>query len=357
MSVGVARFVLAALFLLSALVAPFGCNFSPAPSPGPAAEAGEAGVPAAAGQYLFCFWNVENLFDDQNDKRQSADEPYDNWFSNDRNALEEKLDRLCTALLKMNHGRGPDILALVEVESVHAAELLLEALNKRLRDPALHYQHVLMKNLIAGRHIAPAIITRLPVRGDRTRLLGKKQRILEGHIHVNGHELIVLATHWTSRVSDEKGEARARYADQIYGAFHGMYKRNSQVDVLICGDFNDPPDAVSVTQHLHATGNVNALTNGAQPRLFNLMAGKDPARFGTHYYRGWWIFDQIVVSPGMLAIGGWSCEPNSVHVDNSLTRPGDPQRRPWRFGDRDNNGPRGYSDHFPVTVRLRVQEG
>src|SRR5262249_15573643 len=250
------------------------------------------------------------------------------WFARDPKALEQKLDNLCKAVLNMNGGRGPDILAIVEVESVRAAELLQEALNKRL-DPAQHYKHVLMKELTAGRHIAPAILTRLPVRADRTKLLGKRQRILEGHIHVNGHELVVVASHWTSRLSDEKGEARARYADQIYGAFQAMHKNNRHVDVLICGDFNDPPDAESVTQHLHATGSVGAVKkNGAPPRLLNLMAEKDPAQFGTHYYRKWWIFDQLVVSPGMLDNAGWSCDPKSVHVENSLVRPGDKQRRP-----------------------------
>src|SRR5436190_692069 len=84
---------------------------------------------------------------------------------------------------------------------------------------------------------APAIITRLPVLKERTQLLGKRQRILEGHIVVNDQELVVLATHWTSRLSDAKGQARAHYADVIYGRFLGMFKRNPKVDLLICGDF------------------------------------------------------------------------------------------------------------------------
>src|SRR5262249_16251818 len=159
---------------------------------------------------------------------------------------------------KMNQGRGPDILAVVEVESVRAAELLQAALNQRLKDPALHYQHVLMKNLNAGRHIAPAIITRLPVKAHRTKLLGNRQRILEGHVVVNGHELVVLASHWTSRLTDADGTSRARYADQLYGTFRAMHRNDPNVDVLICGDFNDPPDAASVTDHLHATGDAAA---------------------------------------------------------------------------------------------------
>src|SRR5262249_29873914 len=158
-----------------------------------------------------------------------------------------KLAHLSKALIDLNQGKGPDILAVAEVENVRAAELLREALNARLSDSSLHYSHLLMKDLSAGRHIAPAIITRLPVVKDKTRLHGRSERILEGHIVVQGQDLVVLASHWTSRLNDKTGEHRGRYGDQIYGVFKRMYKRDPKVDLLVCGDFNDPPDAPSVT--------------------------------------------------------------------------------------------------------------
>ena len=89
--------------------------------------------------------------------------------------------------------------------------------------------------------------------------------------------------------------------------------------------------------------------------LLNLSAGRDPNRHGTHYYRGGWsIFDQIVVSPGLLDQRGWTCEVESVETVNTLVRPRDRYQRPWRFGSF-RAGDHGYSDHFPVTVRLKVQ--
>jgi endonuclease/exonuclease/phosphatase family metal-dependent hydrolase len=306
--------------------------------------------------YLFCFWNVENLFDDHEDGRVNpVDREFDRWFARDQQALQLKLDHLSEAIIQLNGGRGPDILAVAEVETVRAAELLRDTLNKRLTDASLHYTSVLMKELIAGRHIAPAIITRLPVERDRTRLHGSRLRILEGHVTVQGHDLVVLASHWTARVTDERGEHRAKYGDQLYGTFKGVYKRNPKVDLLICGDFNDPPEAPSVTKHLRATGDINTMLHpDGDPLLFNLFADKDPtAGFGSHFYAGhWYLFDQIVVSPGLLDRDGWSCDPTSVCTVNTLTRPGDPKHRPWRFGNEHDHAPRGYSDHFPVTVRL-----
>ena len=63
--------------------------------------------------------------------------------------------------------------------------------------------------------------------GDRTRLLGKQQRILEGHLQANGHDLVIMASHWTSRVTDEEGDKRDRYGDTIYGRFRAMYNEQS----------------------------------------------------------------------------------------------------------------------------------
>jgi endonuclease/exonuclease/phosphatase family metal-dependent hydrolase len=306
--------------------------------------------------YLFCFWNVENLFDDHLDGRENkGDKEFDTWFARDPAALQLKLNHLSDALIRLNGGRGPDILAVVEVETRRAAELLTEALNRRLDNPDLAYKHVLMKDVNGGRHISPAIITRLPVRGDRTRLHGSRLRILEGHVDVDGHDLVVLASHWTARVTDEDGSHRAKYGDQLYGVFRAMATNNPAVDLLICGDFNDPPDAPSVVDHLHATADRRFLTAGGAPRLLDLFGDKDAqAGFGTHYYRKWYIFDQIVVSPGLLDREGWSCDPDSAQTVNRLVRAGDRHHHPWRFGGEHDRGERGYSDHFPVTVRLSV---
>ncbi len=313
-----------------------------------------------AGGFLFCFWNVENLFDDRDDQRHGADKEYDHWFAHNDEDRQLKYDHLAEALLKMNDGKGPDILALAEVESLRAAEILQQTLNGRIKDESLHYRHVLMKEVDAGRHIAPAILTRLPVEANRTRLRGNRQRILEGHIAVNGHDLILIASHWTSRVSDNTGDHRAKYGDVIYGAFRGMYKSNPDVALLVCGDFNDTPEQPSVVRHLHGVGDREQVLASTEndPYLLDLMAGKDAdAGFGTHNYRGkWFIFDQIAVSPAMLAGPGWTVVPDSIKTINTLTRPTDRQRRPWRFGNPKEKFDRGYSDHFPVTARLQVPE-
>jgi endonuclease/exonuclease/phosphatase family metal-dependent hydrolase len=303
-------------------------------------------------EVLFCFWNAENLFDDKKEEHPHVpDREYDRWFAEDDEARKLKYDNLSSALVKMNRGAGPDILALAEVESERSAELLKDALNAKLRGGAEPYKSVVYRDPHGGRHIANAVITRFAA--DKARLHGRRHRITECHVRVNGHDLAILASHWTSRVSDFEGDDRDKYADQCYGVYKGMYLQDPKVDFLVCGDFNDPPDDDSVIKHLHAVGMDEFRRGGSEPLLLNLFADKVGGKVGTHFYRGKWLcFDQICVSPGMLDEEGWSCDPASARIVNDLTA--DSRGRPHRFGNERDRAVRGWSDHFPVTVKLHV---
>jgi endonuclease/exonuclease/phosphatase family metal-dependent hydrolase len=343
------------------LVVAIGCN-EPVPDAAP-----------ASGEYLFCFWNTENFFDSKvNGWHNEPDKDFDRWFADGGALFEQKVKNLTEVLAALGDGRGPDILALAEVEAESAAaEALMDSLNQTIKQGTPPYRHLLIKNPHGGRNIATAILTRLPVVEDRTQLIGRRHRILEGHIEVNGRELVVLATHWTSRVSDKVGEGRDKYADQIYGRFRAMYKSSPDVSLLVCGDFNDNPDDVSVTKHLHAIGDLNEVkANGDPPMLYDLFAklwdeqasGGRQHPVGTHFYRGKAnIFDQIVVSPGMVnGQGGWQClvETAEIVKHRFVVPRGRSKGHPLAFGTEREKVPlteRGVSDHLPVTVRLRVK--
>ena len=318
--------------------------------------------------FLFCTWNVENLFDDKKDKRNAIDTEYDTAFAEDEELRNLKLDRIASAFLKMNDGKGPDIIACLEVESVRAAELLQGTLNKKLQDAKagdkLQYKNVAMKNLNGGRHIAPCVITRLPITPQLTRMHGQQLRILECHVTVNGHGLCIIASHWTSQLKQRDGTdgdiGREKYAVAIYEAFRAMNKKSIDCDVLVCGDFNDTPDAEPVFKVLGAIGDKTKVKpTDKEPYFLNLMAGKEPAKFGTLWYGGKpLIYDQICASPGLLDNKGWSIEPDSVAtVTAGLIRTGATRREPFRFDNPSKSmkpSERGYADHFPVVVKLNV---
>lgn len=343
------------LALLAALI---GC-LSPLP-PSSAVEGDD---------YLFCFWNTENFFDNRvNGWRNEADKDFDRWFAEEKGAFEQKVKNLTEVLAALNDGKGPDILALAEIEAEsRSAQALRDALNQAIKPGTPPYRYLAQKNPHGGRNIVTAILTRLPLVEDRTQLLGKRLRILEGHIKVGGQDLAVLATHWTSRVSDKDGKGRDKYADQIYGRFRAMHKADPNVSLLICGDFNDNPNDPSVTEHLHATGDLDAVQVAGDPlQLYDLFArrwqeNKEDDKVGTHFYRGKaFLFDQIAVSPGMVnGKGGWQCRLDTatiVHHRFVVPR-GRNKGHPLAFGSPNEKVPlsaRGVSDHLPVTVRLRI---
>src|SRR5262245_48613173 len=95
--------VLVVLVVALAIAGLRGCTTSPV------APTTSAGKP---GEYLFCFWNVENLFDDrEGGYSHEPDKGYDTWFYNNPETLREKYSHLSEALMALNGGRGPDILA------------------------------------------------------------------------------------------------------------------------------------------------------------------------------------------------------------------------------------------------------
>ena len=322
------------------------------PIPVPAPTQGSEG-------YLFCTWNAENLFDDEDDPfNHDADE---NWFAANPAIVREKVDHIARALLLQNKGRGPDILVLVEVENRRAVELLRDAINERL-SPGDHYLTLIHRDNTTGRRIEPAVLSRLGAHDDLTRTF-QGDRTLEAHL-IGPREapLVVLASHWTSRIRNGTEDRRERYADRIFRAVLDRTRSDPSADILIAGDFNDEPDDASVVAHLHAVGDATEVIDSGRTgkpfRLLDLTARLDPRRGqGTYYFSGrWQVFDHIVAAPGLLDPAGWRILPDTLRVENSAPLCIGREGRPWRFGSSTSRAPRGYSDHFAVTVRL-VAEG
>jgi endonuclease/exonuclease/phosphatase family metal-dependent hydrolase len=314
-----------------------------------------------AATVLFCSWNVENFYDDRDDPK--VHDEMENWFGTDPAAFRTKVDHLAEGLLKMNDGAGPDVACLCEVESERCMTALKEAANAKLEAAGMSdrkYTAVLFKGDNMGRHFAPGILTRLSAEGDRTRKLGKRQngRIIEGHLYANGHELIVIAAHWTSRVTDKEdvGNRRKDYAEDCYGRARAILHENPDADVIVCGDFNDEFKDPSIQNELHATDRIDAVRNSLdEPRLLDLFADWSGDPPGTIHGKGKWsVFDHICVTRGLLDERGWSCDPKNARVFAPKEFRHGKRGEPFAFGKQNHDGPRGYSDHFPVTIQLSV---
>lgn len=323
-------------------------------------DAGPATPTAAVapGEYLFAWWNVENLFDEIDDPK--SDDDSDDWFGRNPAAVRLKLDRLSEAILRMNLGRGPDILAMCEVENDRALAMLQEAINARCDGagmPELKYPHRLIKEDRTGRGFAPALLSRLPIDANRARKPGGSLsgRMLVAPVRAPQGELIVFASHWTSRVTDKDGAKRMRYAQAVYGEYREIVTANPTADVIVCGDFNDDFADPSIRQGLNAVATPAELA-GPGPRMLDLCGRFDLSREGTLAYRGKWnVFDHVCVSPGMLDNAGWACDPDSAAIFRTPTMVTGRSGEPREFGNERWQGERGYSDHFAVLAKLSLR--
>ena len=345
-----------------------GCPGKVPPRVGPGSST--SGSPTAeAGSYLFVSWNVENFFDDVADPKNDDKEAV--YYAEHPDMFHKKADQLANALLKMGSGYGPDIVALVEVESERCLTVLRDAMNEKLVTagrPEWKYTEVVFREDNTGRRFAPGFISRVPVIADKTKRFGPRgiQRTLEVHFDVAGHELIAIASHWTSRLKEGNDRNRYRYAEAIYGEARAILTSNPDADLIVCGDFNDEFRDASMQDGLQVTGDAKICIEASPPRLLDLMARFDGTGDpkGSIYGAGHWsVFDHICVSRGMLDGKGWTAEPATAKIygEKFLTREikykGESRFEPVKFRDSRLKGEFGYSDHFPVMVKLRVEGG
>ncbi len=201
-------------------------------------------------------WNVENLFDtiDDPDKRDEEYTPEGRREWTDAR-LDIKLKNLASVVDFMNGGKGPDLLAVQEVEHRHLLAKLegklkttknyrivyAESPDNRGIDNALFY-NTAQFDLIESQTIEVALPDKYPTR-----------YILYAKLVVNSSAFLhVFVNHWPSRRGgQEKSEPnRVEAAKALKNFIDENITRGS--NIIILGDFNDEPENNSVKEVLSA---------------------------------------------------------------------------------------------------------
>lgn len=311
------------------------------------------------------FYNVENLFDLEDDPNKNDQEFLPGasygWC---QEHLDTKLENLATVISEMGDEDGPEILGLAEVENKAVVEMLcahpllkkhkyevvhVESPDQRGIDCALMYKK---KDFLPLYHktysvdmsdVNPDITTRdiLLVKG----LIGKER------------EVTLVVNHWSSRRGGaEKSEwKRERAATVLRHVLDSIQELDPQANVIIMGDFNDEPQNKSIRGVLKSGKDAQEANHTG---LFNTFAKLKLDGNGTLKYRGRWdLFDQIMVTFPMT-------RPEALlhYVDCSASiynpkwmrveKEGDWIDAPKRSHIRKQFYPDGYSDHFPVYIHL-----
>ena len=313
------------------------------------------------------FWNLENLFDvDGSPRRPSwlqrrlAGE-LDGW--ND-GLLAGKIANLARVIGMMNDGNGPDLIGVCEVENSYVLELLVDALAPLNRDYGVVFEEGQDQRGIDTallfdrdrvqfeRHFSHFIMRRNATRD-----------ILQGNFKTRegNHDLVLIANHWPSRSGGALASAPYRMlAGETLAYFHQriLEEKGRNVAIVAMGDFNDEPFDRSVTDYALAYRDRAKVLNARNPVFLNLAWEELGRRRGSYYYSSFTnMLDQIWVSRGMV-LADASLKPDASGArieDFDIMRRDGPYPGPIRYGRPSRTlDPDGFSDHFPVSVRVAI---
>ncbi|MBI5851253.1 MAG: endonuclease/exonuclease/phosphatase family protein [Planctomycetes bacterium] len=313
-------------------------------------------------ELTFAFWNVENLFDSEDDPSNAGDDEYlpAREWTPERYAL--KLDHVAGEIKEV----APHVIGFAEVENQRVLDDLVA-------QPALAGQSftVVHRESPDPRGIDVALAFRAPFEldgGDDAVVLhpvrrasGPSRSVLEVRLRAGDARLVVFVNHWPSRGSDRDGSFRAVAGAVCKAAALAAIEREKaagrDADVLIVGDFNDDPWDASIVTALGAVRSRNAALNRRDGTpLWNaswpLLATPD---LGTLYYNPEWtwnVFDQCILSRGMLDATGFTYVDGSLHVHAPDKLRDDLRRPKWFRRGRGGKWDEGYSDHFMIAGRL-----
>ncbi|MBL0332603.1 MAG: hypothetical protein IPP08_02955 [Chlorobiota bacterium] len=310
--------------------------------------------------FYFAFYNCENLFDNIDDPitRDSEFLPYGSkkWS---QTKFEQKLTNISRVINSMNDNNGPDIIGLAEVENYNVLKKLNdEFLHKDVYD-IIHFDSDDLRGIDVAmlykknvfKLISKSIYKiDLGVNQDPTR------DILVVDFKYDNRNFTVIANHWPSRRDGQAASEHKRFkaAEVCANIIDSIYKDDPMSDIIMIGDFNDEPFDRSMVEVMDA----NKYIEGKEfsHRMINTSWGlTSNNRLGTHFYDNKWnILDQILFSKGLLHSPGLVIHDKSAQIfaPDFLRDDFDKKNRPPYRTFAGNEFIKGYSDHFPVFIKV-----
>jgi hypothetical protein len=171
----------------------------------------------------------------------------------------------------------------------------------------------------------------------------------------------LFVNHWPSRYGGyEATRPKRNHAAVILrSAIDSILLLNRDASILAMGDFNDGPFDESLNKYLGAITDSLPVTSSV---LVNLTApyGRGHATGTLKYRENWDVFDQIIVSAGLLngEKGLYAAQEGAqIHRPEFLLMDDEAYlgKKPFRtFEGMKYTG--GYSDHLPVFIDLKISK-
>ena len=289
------------------------------------------------------FWNIENLFDIENDPNKNDDE----FSLNGRkNVTQEIYDLKIKHSAEVLSDLNVDVLGLCEVENMTVLKDLNKAYGERNYN-IVHYEspdkrgldNALMYDENQFSVLASRSIPNILKNGNKIRdILYVKGEYRNEILHL-------FINHWPSNYGGkEKAIPKRRSTAKLIMSEVSLIQQTDKFsEIILLGDFNENPDEKNI-DHLREIG-LNSLmrTMIGEPGVGTYVSG------GEDYF-----YDQIIVNNGLQDEKKLTIVHGSTYIlDLPKYRHQDGKYKhfPFRFWDG-NKLLAGYSDHLAIKVQI-----
>lgn len=322
----------------------------------------EQGTPKKYQVYSVAFYNVENLFDTEDDPNNRGDDEYlpsgpYNWTPE---KYQKKLTNIARVLSRLGREmcpQGPAVIGVSEVENRKVLEdLVQQPAVQGMNLQVLHFESPDWRGIDCALLYNPALFTptnthAYPYPSDDPKFRTRDQLLVSGKLV--GEEMHFIVNHWPSRYGSKSTELREAAARGVKHIVDSLYQQNPKAKVVIMGDLNDDPVDASTALVLKA----RRLPREVKPQgLFNTMWRFYEQGIGSLAYQGKWnLFDQIIISEPLLNASAEQglryLKAEVFNRDFLIQKEGKNKGYPHRTFS-DNTFINGYSDHFPTLIYL-----
>lgn len=353
-------------------------------------------------------YNVENLFD------LDGKALYSDYLPTNEDGLPQytpqhvlnKTKNVARIFSAYGNGKGPDVMALVELEadqtqaeswptlsafkSAYADKTLEQLISEG--DPSTYDlpSHLLLYKALmdAGMYdydvaVIPspdedgdgktdavhmnAVFSRVPIVHDSTRihLLQRARPILEVWLKTGDSHAVVFVNHWKSGASRSRDEEiRLQNAQVLRSRLDQIHHFAPDLDLIVVGDLNSHYNQkhrldvakTGINDVLLAEGDERQVADGKQRPLYNLWYELTPEQRGSETYSGKWsTLMHIIINDDLYDKSGFQYVDASFSVGcfegmNTQVH----SKAPLRWSGAKQGF--GFSDHFPVSARFIIHE-
>lgn len=313
------------------------------------------------------FYNLENLFDTENDPLTYDDDRTpdgkDHWTEE---IYQDKLKNMAKVMAEIGaevSGNPPSIIGVCETENRKVLEDLVnqetlveqdygiiqfDSPDRRGIDVALLYK----KKLFTPTHYKAKELLIYDDNDKSKRVFTRDQLVVSGVL--DGEKIHLIVNHWPSRSGGEKRSRskRIKAAKLNRQIIDSIFSDDPYAKIITMGDLNDDPSNTSVKDHLNAKRKTSEL---GIKELYNPMEDLAKQGYGSLAYRDSWnLFDQIIISTELTKKDFSSYRFYQAGIYNKtylVNAHGRYKGYPYRsFASGSYTG--GYSDHFPVYIYL-----